>query len=64
MVLLAVCQHGTRQIQSMANGNIKEELFRKAVSMGVEFWTAETKTENYGISLMSYQNFTDNILNG
>lgn len=63
MVLLAVCQHGTGHIQAMPDENTKKEL-KKAVSKGIELWVAETMTENEGISLMSCQNFTDNILKG
>ncbi len=62
ILLLTVCQHGTAQIQFMTDGSVKEEL-KRAVSMGVEFWIAEIKTEPDGISLMSHQNFTDIILN-
>lgn len=62
ILLLTVCQHGTGQMQSMADGRIKDEL-KKAVSMGIECWIAETKTGPDGISLMSHQNFTDIMLN-
>ena len=61
ILLLIVCQDGTGQMQSMEDGSIKDEL-KKAVSMGIEFWMAETKTEEDGISLLSYKNFTDNML--
>lgn len=61
MVLLAVCQHGTSHIQAMANGKTREEL-AKAVSRGIELWGAETKTEEDGISLLEYWNYTDKIL--
>lgn len=63
MVLLAVYQHGTGHIQAVPDEDTKKE-FKKAVSKGIELWVAETKTEEDGISLMSYQNFTDNILKG
>ena len=62
-ILLTIYQHGTKHIFAMVNENTKKEL-EKAVRVGVEFWIAETKTEEDGISLMSYQNFTDNILKG
>ena len=61
ILLLAVCQDGTGQIQSMEDGSIKDEL-KKAVSMGVEFWMAETKTKEDGISLLGYWDYTDKIL--
>lgn len=61
ILLLAVCQDGTGQIQSMEDGSIKDEL-KKAVSMGVEFWMAETKTKEDGISLLGYWGYTDKIL--
>lgn len=61
ILLFAVCQDGTGQIQSMEDGSIKDEL-KKAVSMGVEFWMAETKTKEDGISLLGYWDYTDKIL--
>lgn len=61
ILLLAVCQDGTGQIQSMEDGSIKDEL-KKAVSIGIEFWMAETKTEEDGISLLGYWDYTDKIL--
>lgn len=61
ILLLAVCQDGTGQIQSREDGSIKDEL-KKAVSMGVEFWMAETKTKEDGISLLGYWDYTDKIL--
>jgi len=62
VVLLIICQQGTGHIQSMTNRSLKEELLKKAVDMGIEFWMAETKTEEDGISLISYQNFTDDLI--
>lgn len=62
IILLTICQHGTSHIQFLINENTKKEL-EKAVSIGIEFWIAETKTEEDGISLLSYQNFTDSLLN-
>lgn len=61
--LLTICQHGTSHIQAMTNGSIKEELLKKAVSMGIEFWIAETKINPDGIELLSYCDITCNILN-
>ncbi len=61
IILLAICQHGTSHIQAMANGKTREEL-AKAVSRGIELWGAETKTEEDGISLLEYWNYTDKIL--
>lgn len=61
ILLLTVCQDGTDQMQPMEDGSIKDEL-KKAVGMGVEFWIAETKTEEDGISLLRYWDYTDKIL--
>lgn len=61
--LLTICQHGTSHIQAMTNGSIKEELLKKAVSMGIEFWISETKINPDGIELLSYCDITCNILN-
>lgn len=61
IVLLMVCQYGTGHIQAMLDRKTKEEL-KKAVSMGIEFWIAETKTAPDGVSLISYQNFTDSLI--
>lgn len=62
IALLIICQYDTRQIQSMIDGSIEQ--LEKVAKTGIEFWIAETKTGEDGIRLMSYQNFTDNILKG
>jgi len=56
-------QHGTGRIWAVPGEKIKNEL-KKAASMGVEFWTAETKTEADGISPVSYQDIKSSILTG
>lgn len=61
ILLLTVCQDGTGQMQPMEDGSIKDEL-KKAMGMGIEFWIAETKTEEDGISLLGYWDYTDKIL--
>ncbi len=60
-ILLTIYQHGTKHIFAMVDENTKKEL-EKAVSMGIEFWMAETKTEEDGISLLGYWDYTDKIL--
>ena len=62
IILLTICQHGTRQIQSMIDGSIEE--LEKATKAGIEFWIAETKTGPDGVELLSYCDITCNILNG
>lgn len=59
--LLTICQHGTNNILAVNNDNMKKELER-AVRMGIELWVAETRTEEDGISLLKYWNYTDKIL--
>ncbi len=61
ILLLTVCQDGTGQMQPMEDGSIKDGL-KKAVGMGIEFWIARTKTEEDGISLLGYWDYTDKIL--
>lgn len=60
-ILLTIYQHGTKHIFAMVDENTKKEL-EKAVRMGIEFWTAETKTEEDGIRLLGYWDYTDKIL--
>ena len=60
-ILLTIYQHGTKHIFAMVDENTKKEL-EKAVRMGVEFWMAGTKTEEDGISLLGYWDYTDKIL--
>lgn len=60
-ILLTIYQHGTKHIFAMVDENTKKEL-EKAVRMGIEFWIAETKIEEDGISLLGYWDYTDKIL--
>lgn len=60
-ILLTIYQHGTKHIFAMVDENTKKEL-ENAVRMGIEFWMAETKTEEDGISLLGYWDYADKIL--
>lgn len=63
IVCLSVCQHGIwRQTRVMPDRGATRSGILKAAERGVELWMAEIVMEADGISLLSYHNVADSIL--